>query len=367
MKEQIAAKLNATVVAVYKWIGMAALALILAGLVSYLGLQGFFVLSRSWVAPTIVSPTDRQILDLNAQIALQTAGRESLIAERRDLEVRLNDADRIVAAHRQFEGRFETAVLAARESSRKQVARLNRLMREYTLAGSEIAESNRAYSGLARVRSEQLNTARLIDREGWLTTNHQLAQIAQTNLSFSKNEVDLTQRLWAVRRELAGYDDLLGRMHESSASSGTPTTELLLLEKELVRSTLEAQRAEETRDALKETLAALDRSITQHAQLLDTIRKSPWLRATERNVTVAFVPYDNLDEARPGEPLYGCALQFGWCKRVGVITEVYEGEVQARHPARNAELRGVMVEIELDDGRWVREAILHAGRAPLFF
>ena len=74
MKEQIAAKLNATVVAVYKWIGMAALALILAGLVSYLGLQGFFVLSRSWVAPTIVSPTDRQILDLNAQIALQTAG-----------------------------------------------------------------------------------------------------------------------------------------------------------------------------------------------------------------------------------------------------------------------------------------------------
>ena len=257
-------------------------------------------------------------------------------------------------------------MLAAREASREASRPAEQADARVHPGGERDCQSNRAYSGLARVRSEQLNTARLIDREGWLTTNHQLAQIAQTNLSFSKNEVDLTQRLWAVRRELAGYDDLLGRMHESSASNGTPTTELLLLEKELVRSTLEAQRAEETRDALKETLAALDRSIAQHAQLLDTIRKSPWLRATERNVTVAFVPYDNLDEARPGEPLYGCALQLVWCKRVGVITEVYEGEVQARHPARNAELRGVMVEIELDDGRWVREAILHAGGPPSF-
>ncbi len=367
MREQVAAKLNATVVTVYKWIGMAALGLILVGLVSYLGLQAFFVVSRSWVAPTIVSTTDRQILDLNAQIALQTAGRERLIAERRDLEVRLNDADRIVAAHQQFETRFESAMQSARNASRQQFARLSSLMREYSRAGEEILESNRAFSGLSRVRAEQLNTARLIDREGWLTTNHQLAQIAQTNLSFSKGEVELTQRIRAVRRELSGYDDLLGRLHESTDSGGTPTTELLLLEKELVRSTLEAQRAEQTRVALKETIAALDRSIAQHAQLLDSIRRSPWLRATERSVTVAFVPYDNLDDAVPGEPLYGCSLQLIWCHRVGVIKEVYEGEVNAKHPARNSELRGVMVEIELDDGRWVREPILHAGRAPLFF
>ncbi len=367
MREQLVAKLNATAVAIYKWIGMAALGLILAGLVSYLSLQGFFVVSRSWVAPTVVSPTDEQILDLNAQIALQTAGRESLIAQRRELEVQLADADRIVAAHREFEQRFQVAVHAARDASSRQYARLNRLMREYSEAGEEITESNKAYSGLARVRAEQLNTAHLIDREGWLTTNHQLAQIAQTNLSFSKNEADLTQRLWALKREVAGYDDLLERLTKTGKAMGAPTTDLLLLEKELVRSSLEAARAEQMRDALRQTLAGLDESIDRHAKLLEMIQSSPRMRATQRNVTVAFVPYDNMDEARPGEPLYGCALQLVWCKRVGVIKEVYEGEVTATHPARDSELRGVMVEIELDEPRWVRKAVLHAGRAPLFF
>jgi hypothetical protein len=77
------------------------------------------------------------------------------------------------------------------------------------------------------------------------------------------------------------------------------------------------------------------------------------------------VPYENLGGVRPGAQLYGCALMLLWCRPVGEVTQVLEGEVSLRHPVRQQMLRGVMVELSLGERQWAQEQLLHVGRPPL--
>src|SRR5690242_3148918 len=149
MNEQLVSKLNKIAVGIYKLLGFGLLALILVGLLSYLSVQGFFLVNHRWLAPTIVSPTDERILQLNTRIAEQAAARDRLIADRNDLKARLDDAERTVVAQTAFQAHFEAALQGDREARWREVSRLMSLSRDYDAAGAEIAESNKAYSGLA--------------------------------------------------------------------------------------------------------------------------------------------------------------------------------------------------------------------------
>src|SRR5207237_10085481 len=97
MRDRIFARLNTAAVNAYKVAGIAVLVVILAGLLSYLSLQGFFVFSRRWIAPTILSPTDERVLRLSVQLAEQTAARDRLAGDRRELQAKLDDAERVLA------------------------------------------------------------------------------------------------------------------------------------------------------------------------------------------------------------------------------------------------------------------------------
>ena len=76
MNQRVANRINTIVVNVYKALGSVLLVLILVGLMSYLAVQYFFFVSHSWLAPTVVSSTDGQILQLNSQLAQQEADPE---------------------------------------------------------------------------------------------------------------------------------------------------------------------------------------------------------------------------------------------------------------------------------------------------
>ncbi|MCI0572205.1 MAG: hypothetical protein L0Y66_15725 [Myxococcaceae bacterium] len=366
MQLKLVNRFNTFIVAVYKAMGSVALALILLGLVSYLGVQGFFTVGHSWVAPTILSPTDERILTLNTKLAQQSVERDRLMAERRELEGKLEEADRIIATQRVFQNRFAEAVKDERDARARELKRLTVLQEAYQTTQEEILDSNRAYAGLTRNRAEALKAARLLAREAYLTQNYQLAQMAQANLAFSENEVGLQGRVEGLRRELGSLSFLASRAPESQ-SPVRLTTNVLMLDRERLKSELEVSRAQQTRAATKAGLEAVDRALKRYEDVLKAIEDSPYLRAISRNVTVAFVPYENLDNAAPGTPLYGCSLGLLWCRQVGAVREVLEGEVVMKHPIRHTLLRGVMVEVELQEPEWARKELLHAARPPLLF
>lgn len=364
MNQRVANKINSIVVSAYKFMGSVLLAMIMLGLISFLTVQGFFMVSRGWVSPTVVSPTDSEILTLSTQVAAQTSARDHVLAERRTVEDRIADTERTIAAERSFQQRFRVALKGERAARDRVSRRLSELRREYGLARNEIVQSNRAFSGLTRVRTDALYGARLLEQEDKLTINHHLAQLAQSNLSLAQTAVDLDTKLDSLQREMAGLAVVQKGLGEDTTAEGM-TADVLLLEREFTHSALELARAEATLKSLKQDLKALDDVALRYETLIASLRASPYLRAIEKDLTVAFVPYENLANAEQGTPLYACAAKLFWCHEVGVVGNVLEGEVKLKHPIRQYMLRGVMVEIQLSDEPAAREELLHLGRPPM--
>ncbi len=364
MNQRIANKLNSIAVSGYKFLGSVLLGLIMLGLLSFLTVQGFFLVSRGWVSPTVISPTDVQILTLSTQVAAQTSARDHVLAERRAVENRVADAERIIAAERGFQQRFQVALRSERNARDKMARRLSALRREYSSTREEILQSNRAFAGLTRVRTDALFGARLLEQEDKLTINHHLAQLAQSNLSLAQTAVDMDTRMELLQRELASLTAVQNGLGKDTLPDGM-TSDVLLLEREYTQSVLEQARAEATLKSLQEDLKALDDVARRYETLIASLRASPYLKAIEKNLTVAFVPYENLPNAQQGTPLYSCAAKLFWCREVGVIGKALEGEVSLKHPIRQYMLRGVMVEIQLSDEPAAREDLLHLSRPPM--
>src|SRR3954463_7820999 len=110
MTERVVARLNSLAVHAYKAFGFLVLVAILGGLLSYLSVQGFFLLSHRWVTPTILSPTDERVLHLNVQLVEQNAARDRLGGERAHLRARLEEAERTLAQQTLFQKRFRAAL-----------------------------------------------------------------------------------------------------------------------------------------------------------------------------------------------------------------------------------------------------------------
>jgi|SRR6218665_2020160 len=359
MNQRIANRINTIVVNVYKAMGSILLVLILVGLVSYLAVQAFFFISHSWLAPTVVTSTDAQILQLNSQLAQQEAARDRLLSERRELETRLEQANRLLHAEKDFQERFRLALGSERRARSNALRQLVSLRGMYKKTAREISETNLAYTDMARGRTESLYNARMVEREERLNANHQFAQIAQNNLSLSQGAAELHSKLEQLQRELKGFDASL------DGKADGLTAEVLLLEREYTRSVLEVKHAESERLHLKASVRSLDEAVARYDSLLASIRGSPWLEAIERGLTVGFVPYENLENAAPGTSIYRCALKLLWCHEVGQVGHALRGEVSVKHPVRQTVMRGVMVELVLSDEDWAHEELLHLGRAPL--
>jgi hypothetical protein len=171
-----------------------------------------------------------------------------------------------------------------------------------------------------------------------LNGNFQLAQITSSNLSLAERQAEYETRAIDLEAQVRSLEALL-----SNRKSDEPLAyDILKIKQEYETSRLQTQKAIDTRDTLKAALARQD-------QLLKTIEQTSYLRALSDHAQVAFVPYDNLGKLSKGASLYGCRLGMIFCHRVGTVLEILPGEVQFKHPQRDKQLRGQMVELQLDD------------------
>lgn len=335
-------------VSTYRLLGFVVLTIIVVVLIGYIATSAFYFVSDSWIQPMVVSSTDERVLALQAQATEHENQLERLNAE-------LRHVDRAITVEQAYQAEFANAIRADLEGRTAALDRLRALARDYAGARDRIQQQNRAFAAASQRKLAQEYSAGLIDRGDLLSGRFQLAQIANSSLTLAERQAEFETRAEALESEATSLESILSQQGGEDILS----YEVLRIKQDYDRSRLEAARQLEQREVLRS-------AIERQQALLDGLRQSPYLRALADQAEVAFVPYDNLDNARAGAPLYRCSLGMIICHRAGTVLAVLPGEVSSKHPHRDKTLRGQMIEIQIDR-KGAREDVLFAGGRPLWF
>lgn len=347
---------NRVIVAAYKAVGLLLLPALPLWLASLTFSHVSLLFSHSWIVPTVVSPVDRDVLRLQAQLTEQLAQRDRLVALRAELVASLDNDGRVIAAELGFQVSFHVTMAAERLDRDAARAALERLVRMDRRSNRGSLDANQAFERLSKQRLGQLHAAELIDDDDLIAANHELAELARGDLGLRQNAVELEGRLAQLRREVSA----MGAVAVAGHGNPALTYDVLMARRKLDRSVLSLDRAAAEERALQASLREADASIARYDALAADIGGSPHLQAREE-LLVAFVPYANLGNVEVGADVLACRVGPMWCKRVGQVKQVLDGEVVRGHPSQREELRGRMVHIVLDEPVYAQETVLYAG------
>jgi hypothetical protein len=208
-----------------------------------------------------------------------------------------------------------------------------------------------------------------------LTQNHakvaevsnQLTDARLRATELESQRIETRASLAEIDRLVATDDKYLKDVAALADREGLKSVQGAVLRRQIDEATLERADALDRKVTLTQRLKELDARINDQRHVLDRINASPYVKAASQQVTVAFVPYQNLSNVRQGTSLYGCSWGLIGCSSVGKVVRLIEGEMQDVHPHDNSFQRGVMVEIELTDRSAGEETVLFAGKKPLWF
>lgn len=335
----------------YKAVGFVILLVILVGLVSYFVLNAFYISSDRWIAPIILTASHEKVIELNSELASHLHQRDKLLAERKGLEAELD-------AEARFRDRFKDSLQLEIESTEKSKDRVLGVLGQYD---SVYRQADKTAEGFVDSNEDTLDQeleANLIDREQYYKGQWAVTSSKIDSVQRQENALELREEVEAYDRRLAA---LRAVATDSPATSKTPLTyDVLTIQSQYESSIVETKR-------LEAGIEMIDTAIERYEKLLNQIKTSPYLRAMDERVHLAFVPYDNLDQAKTGSAVYGCRLPLLVCSEVGTVTQVVDGEITARHPLYSEQLRGQMVEIDLEDSIWAEEKALFLNRPALLF
>ena len=205
-----------------------------------------------------------------------------------------------------------------------------------------------------------------------LSPTHQRVVEASTQLSdaklrasqLSSEKLELEGQLAEIERVIASDERFIAEV--GTAADAPKTAEQWLMRREMEKVKLEKENMSGRRVPIGQRLESLKLRMKDQDAVVGRLVQSPYLKAIENKVTLAFVPNQNLKNVKLGTPLYGCTWGLVWCKKVGTVKAVLDGEVQDIHPHDESIQRGLMLEVDVSD--WgASETVLFAGGKPLWF
>jgi hypothetical protein len=203
-----------------------------------------------------------------------------------------------------------------------------------------------------------------------LTKSHQKVVEAQTQLAdaklrastFATEKVEIEGELAELERRIKSADKFI--VDVGTLVDAPKTPDQWLVRREVEQAHLEKENAVGRRAPLQQRLEALRLRMEDQDKLVGRLAQSPYLKAVDHRVVLAFVPYDN-KHMKVGAKLYGCSWGIVACSNVGKITAVLDGEVTNQHPNNESTYRGQLVEIDVSE--WAAgQTVLFAGGKPLW-
>jgi hypothetical protein len=350
-------------VPLYRMISLAILTAILFGLATYLILTLFYFVSKGWVEPRIVSPTDAQVLQLNGQLAQGTLLREQLATERIDLLVKLREARRKATDSGQFQDEVKKTAQRVVTDNLRKLKTVQDVDRSYQSEAPQIVEADKSFTSSSLADAEKLYKAHLISEEEWINRKSQIAQFGASSLSIRRSSAEIDGEKNFLSREIDSYSSLLNSGSDGQGLSAA----VLQAKRQLENSRMDLASATDLADSLSQEVGMIEQAIARQDRLLLGLQNLPYVKAAEQKLTVAFVPYSNAQQLTPGTAIFGCSVGIIYCRRVGQVAEALDGEVVEKHPFFNKEIRGLLVRVQFQDSKWEQSPVLFLQKAPLFF
>ncbi|HEY6352068.1 MAG TPA: hypothetical protein VI636_21950 [Candidatus Angelobacter sp.] len=335
------------VITLYRIFAITVLYLVLAGILAYAFVMAFYAVNGSWAAPVILSAADEKSLDFREKLMTSQQTIEDLKVDSQKLETGLAEMKKHRAALIELEPQLQSAIAQERTHNR--------------ITGPALATLD---------RQKQVDN---------LKTQKVLAQLKEVETSITKDlaaglitKGDAATQLSALNQAQGAYTDsriaeiLLTDSVLDRTTTGTNSLDVLEKQAEL-RS--EAAQLDVAINVAEKQLQEESRQIVRLKQAIVTAKQSPYyLNASgEQRIYFAFVPYDNQASAVAGGSIYDCYLNMVACRKVGTVKRIFTGEEQAIHPIFKTQVRGFLVQMNLDHAESAKSKTVFLGRRPVLF
>jgi hypothetical protein len=335
------------VLTLYRVFAITMLYLVLAGILAYAFVMGFYAVNTSWAAPVILSASDEKALAFREQLVTSQQTIEDLKVDTQKLQSGVDE----MKTHR-------TALLALEEPLKEAIAR-------------EQAHNKAAGPELAQLDDEKKNDN--------VKTKAVLEQLKEMEANINKDlaaglitKTDAATQLSALNQARSAYTDskIAEVLLTDSVLDKTTvnTTELNVLDKEAeLRS--EAAQLDVAINVAEKQLQEESRQIQRLHEAINTAKQSPYYlnAAGGQTLYFAFVPYDNRASAVVGAPVYDCYLDMIVCRKVGEVKQKFSGEQEATHPIFKTQIRGFLIQMNLDAHKSAKSRTIFLGGKPMLF
>jgi hypothetical protein len=336
-----------SVVTIYRIFAIVTLYVVLGGVLAYGFVMGFYALNTSWAAPVILSPVDDKSLDFTEKLVTSRQTLEELNVDKKRLEEGVAEMNKHKTALLALEPELQAAILRERKHNQTTGPQLLELDKQ------KQSDNQKTQSVMTQVKEVEATidkdlAAGLITKGDAATQRTALNQ-AQSSYTDSKiGEVLLT-------------DSILEK-----TTTDTKSLDVLNKQAELIS---EIAQLDIAIGVAQKQLHEESQQIDRLRQALATAKQAPYYLTASGDNTVyfAFVPYDNRNNVSSGSSVYDCYLNMIACKKVGTVKQIFSGEEHAIHPIFRTDMRGFLIQLQLDHPESAKSKTVFLNRKPLLF
>ena len=335
------------VVTLYRIFAILTLYAVLIGVLAYGFVMGFYAINTSWAAPVILSPSDDKSLDFTQKLVTSKQSLEDLKVDQNRLQGSVTEMTQHRASLLALEPELQAAIARERTHARATGPQLSQLDQQ------KQADNAKTQGVMLQVKQVEASidkdlSAGLITKGDAATQRVALNQV-QSSLTDSRiSEVLLTDSVLEKTTNGTKSLDVLDKQAELKSEIAQLDIALNMAEKQIRE---ESQQIDRLRQALA------------------TAKQTPYYLSVSggSKLYFAFLPYDNQRSVSVGAPVYDCYLNMVACRKVGTVKQVFTGEEHAIHPIFRTDMRGSMIQLELDHTESAKSKTVFLNRKPLFF
>jgi hypothetical protein len=335
------------VLMLYRVFAITVLYLVLIGILAYAWVMGFYAVNSSWAAPVILSAADEKSLDFRERLVTSQQTIEDLKVDTNKLNSGVAEMKKHRAALLALEPQLQTAI------AREQTHNLTAGPELATLDRQKLADNQKTQTVLAQLNQVESNINKDL-ASGLITQGDaatQLAALNQAKGAYTDSKI----------AEVLLTDSVLDK-----TTTGTSSLNVLVKQAEL-RS--EVAQLDVAINVAEKQLQEESRQIDRLREAIGTAKQNPYYlnAAGGQTLYFAFVPYDNQAHAVAGSSVYDCYLNMIACRKVGTVKQIFPGEEQAIHPIFKTQIRGFLIQMNLDHADSAKSKTVFLGSKPVLF